>query len=145
MNKGIFWCYVTVFDDDMFSHTINPVMVRCDRDGKALEEVEYSSKSGENFNHKIEWEKKTASVRKSQRKPFDYYPRGRVEVTPGSVKVFANPVIIADEDAKKAIVQCFELEEVKDDIKWIADNSKHYRYCRDAMGDAAWLDDDEEE
>ena len=33
---------------------------------------------------------------------------------------------------------------VREDIKWNADNSKHYRYAEDGMASMAWLDDEEE-
>ena len=142
MYKGIFWCYVLCFDDDMFIHNLETVRVQCDMNGNPLEPIEFSSKSGDNFNHEIEWEKIMADVRPGRRKPFDYYPRGRVEVKNGVIKVFANPVIVADEDAKDAVVHFFELKDVVDKIKWIADGSKHYEYCVDAM-DAACRDDEE--
>ena len=40
MYKGIFWFYLTCFDDDMFGVTVLPVKVKCDLSGNALEEVE---------------------------------------------------------------------------------------------------------
>ena len=49
MYKGIFWCYLTCFDDDMFGVTVLPVKVKCNLSGSALEEAEFSSKSGDNF------------------------------------------------------------------------------------------------
>ena len=129
VKKGIFWCYVMVFDDDMYSHVLQTVMVSCDRNGTPTEKVEFSSKSGENFNHKIKWEK----LAKNSRHPYNYFPRGRVEISKGVVRIFANPVILAEEEAKNLIVTSFELEGVKDEIKWIADNSAHYCYVVDAM------------
>lgn len=48
--KGIFW-YVPN------EKKLITVKVKCDRNGVALEDVDYSSKSGENFNHKAEWAK----------------------------------------------------------------------------------------
>ncbi len=135
MYKGIFWCNVIYFDDDMYSHKLMVQMVKCDLTGLALEEAEFSSKSGDSFNHRVEWEKKAATERFCRQKPYNYYPRGRVEVKNGEVRIFANPVIIEDEDAKALIVKSFELTSVQTGIRWIADNSKHYRYAIDAMGD----------
>ena len=51
---------------------------KCNSDGMALEHVEYSSKSRNNFNHKAEWSKLPKSVTNGQ--PYNYYPRGRVEI-----------------------------------------------------------------
>jgi NAD-dependent DNA ligase len=103
MYKGIFWCYVSCFDDDLYAHTVLPVRVKCDINGKETENVEYSSKSGENFNHEIEWEKLAETSRKYRNKPFDFYPRGRVEIKNGKVRIFANPIIIEDDEAKALI------------------------------------------
>ena len=133
MKKGIFWCYVSCFDDDMYTHQLLTVMVDCDISGKPMEKAEFSSKSGENFNHKTEWEKRHNNSKRTRNKPFDYYPRGRVEIKNGKIRIFANPVIIDDDEAKSLIVKTFELEDVKDDISWICDNSRHYRYAEDAM------------
>ena len=143
MNKGIFWVYFVCFDDDMCYPTVINVKVKCDINGNPLEPVEFSSKSGDNFNHKIEWANLMEEKKPRRKKPFDYYPRGRVEIKNGKIRIFANPVIVADDEAKEAIIECFELEENKEAIQWIADNSKHYKYVHDAMGDC--LADDEEE
>ena len=143
MYKGIFWSYLSWFDDDMYGATVLPIRVKCDADGNPLEAVEFSSKSGENFNHKTEWEKMKATSRMCRKHPFDYFPRGRVEVNNGNIKVFANPVIIAEESAKNMVVKAFELEDVVEKIIWIADESKHYSFLVDCMsGD--YLDDDED-
>ena len=138
MYKGVFWCNMLWFDDDMFYHNLLPVRVKCDGDGTALEECTYSSKSGNNFNHKIEWEKMRETESVCRKHPFNYYPRGRVEVKNDSIKIFANPVIIDDEKARELIIEAFELTEYKDSINWIADNSKHYHYLIDAM--SCWSD-----
>ncbi len=55
----------------------------------------------------------------------------------------ANPVILAEEDAKASIIELFELEEYRDKIIWIADNSRHYRFVTDTM--ACFYPDDDEE
>ena len=130
MYKGIFWSYMSWFDDDMYVPVILPIRVKCDINGNALEEVIYSSKSGKNFNHKAEWEKKKETSRLCRKHPFDYFPRGRVEVRNGRIQIFANPVILSEE-VKKLIIETFELEDVKGKIFWIADNSPHYKYIVD--------------
>ena len=107
-----------------------------------LEEAEFSSKSGDNFNHEIEWEKRKDSARICRRHPYNYYPRGRVEIKNGKIKIFANPVIMEEPDAMEDIIKAFELEEVKDNVSWIADGSKHYCFAVDGMS-GAFLDDDE--
>ena len=131
MFKGIFWCYVICFDFDMYTRNLITVKVPCDGDGNPLEKADFSSKSGDNFVHKIEWDKISENNRNNH--PYNYYPRGRVEINKGKIKIYANPVIICDEEARGLIVKTFELKEREKEIKWIADNSKHYQYDIDAM------------
>lgn len=52
MRKGIFWC--TNFDSEC--PELITVSVVCDKDGDSQEPVQFSSKSGNNFNHRIEWD-----------------------------------------------------------------------------------------
>ena len=78
------------------------------------------SKSGDNYNHRLKW----PDVRPAGcRKPFDYYPRGRVEYTnKGRPKIYMNHHV--DERFIKEIMAAFELDEVPlIDI----DGSEHYK------------------
>ena len=79
------------------------------------------SESGDNYNHRLKW----PYVRPEgcRRKPFDYYPRGRVEYTnKGKPKIYMNHHV--DEKFIKEIMTAFELtEEPVIDI----DGSKHYK------------------
>jgi len=104
------------------------VKVKCDRNGVALEDADYSSKSGENFNHKAEWAKFSKSITKGQ--PFNYYPRGRVEIKNGKVKVFMSPVLCRF-DVFGLIMETFELNNDDVTIREVADNSEHYKYLID--------------
>ena len=88
MYKGIFWCYLLYFDDDMCYPSLPNVKVKCDTSGAPLEEAVFSSKSGNNFNHEAEWTRITAGKRDAAKLPFDYYPRGRVEIRGGTIKIF---------------------------------------------------------
>ena len=64
------------------------VAIPCDRNGVTNETVAFSAKSGESFNHKTEWSKLDKSI--TQGKPFNYYPRGRVEIRNGKATIFLN-------------------------------------------------------
>ena len=124
--KGIFW----------YSPTKKKLIVKkakCNSDGVALEHVEYSSKSMSNFNHKAEWSKLPKSVTNGQ--PYNYYPRGRVEIKNNKAKVYLNPVLICTIPAQKKAfcpISLIEkefglgLKTIRADI--IPDNSKHYSY-----------------
>lgn len=123
MKKGIFWCDSFGCDSP---HLI-VVSVKCDADGKSDRPIDFSSKSGQNFNHKAEWQKLSRSVTRGQ--PFNYYPRGRVEIKNRKATVYLNPdlnnTVVLNE-----IIENFELKN-QQDLKSIAvksDGSSHYHY-----------------
>ena len=65
------------------------------------------SKSGDNYNHKLLWERVKT---KGCNKPFDYYPRGRVEISnKGKPVVYMNPYI--GEESIELIMAALELNE----------------------------------
>jgi len=70
MNKGIFW----LITNQSGEKELLCIKVACDAMGDPKEPVMFSSKSGENFNHKAEWSK--LSPRLTLGKPFNYFPRG---------------------------------------------------------------------
>lgn len=122
MRKGIFWC--TKFDAE--SMELITVSVVCDKDGDSQEPVQFSSKSGNNFNHRIEWNHLDRKI--TEGKAFDYYPRGRVEIKNGKATVFLNPVINKECIVSK-IIDEFDLmtgELKRIDIK--SDGSNHYHF-----------------
>ena len=128
--KGIFWCYWSEgTDSEKDAPHIIATRVLCDADGNALEEVELSSKRGSNFNHKAEWERKAKDIRFNFGKlPYNYFPRGRVEINKSRIKIFASPIIVGNISAQNSVVEGFCIEDKKDEIQWKADNSKHYQY-----------------
>ena len=123
MRKGIFWVVI----DDEETNLIS-VTAECDVDGTSIDpDILFSSKSGDNFNHKIEWSRLPRSVTKG--KLFNYYPRGRVEIKNGKVKIYINPDVYND-DLKEMIIKLFDLLEHSDKIRVVIDNSAHYQYSR---------------
>ena len=80
--KGIFW---------WIGSQLICRKVMCDSDGLPLEAVEFTSKSGDNFNHKAEWEKFSKKI--TDGNPYNYYPRGRVEIKRGKATVYLNPAL----------------------------------------------------
>lgn len=145
--KGIFWCCKQpVSTGEMHYIIYYPILVYCDDKGNALEEIEiiyssgnrikqlptpqYSSKKGDNFNHKIEWERHTyhKDSYPTNKHPFNYYPRGRIEIHNGKIKIFASPIIVATPGYREAVCAYYQLNEYRNDITWIADNSAHYQY-----------------
>ena len=84
-----------------------------------------NSKYGGNYNHKQTWETYVpAELRRD--KPYNYYPRGRVEIKEkGKAKIFLNPDIATDEIIAY-IIEKFRLQHRE--VKVVADGSKHYGY-----------------
>ena len=123
MEKGIFWAH----KDADGKIELLTVKTPCDENGSALCPVCYTSKSGDNFNHKTEWEKLGRSVTSGH--TFNAYPRGRVEIKNGKVTVYANPVLLR-EDIQLFIIQAFRLEEAaaQSKVRFCADGSAHYRF-----------------
>ncbi len=113
MYKGIFW---------LIGGELLNVKVTCNESGSAIQKVQYSSKSGENFNHKAEWEQIPHKITKS--KPYNYYPRGRVEIKNGKATVYLNPALNIDE-ITEIIKAEFGLSDIKTVFK--SDGSEHYQ------------------
>ena len=82
------------------------------------------SKSGDNFNHRLLW----VYIRPAGcRKPYDYYPRGRVEYKKnGTPVIYMNPNIGSEYILQ--IKNAFDLNE-EPVIRY--DYSEHYKCCLD--------------
>lgn len=116
--KGVFW-YVPGTKELIVKK------VACDNNGMALELTEYTSKSGDNFNHKIEWSKFLHSITKG--KPYNFYPRGRVEIKRGMAIVYLNPSL-KEPQIEEMIKSEFSLLDEAINIRFVADGSFHYEY-----------------
>lgn len=127
MRKGIFWCA----NLDTECPELITVSAACDKNGDSKELVRFSSKSGNNFNHRPEWERLDRSI--TAGRPFNYYPRGRVEIKNGKATVFLNPAI-NKECIVYRIMDAFEL--MTGELNCInikSDGSSHYRFtCESA-------------
>ncbi len=121
MKKGVFWC----MDFDTNHPKLIIAAVACDRNGLTNEAAAFSAKSGENFNHKAEWSKLDKRITRG--KPFNYYPRGRVEIKNGKATIFLNP----DLHSEPVIRQIFDAFEIAANnglksIRVQRDGSWHY-------------------
>ena len=126
MKKGIFWIVdrenLKNNEPYLFRIPVDPVGVPC-----PLTHIPpLNSKHGDNYNHKQTWEEYVSSELRNG-KPYDYYPRGRVEIKDkGKAKIFFNPDI-ATEEIIAYIVEKFRLQ--RREVKVIADGSKYYHYA----------------
>lgn len=86
------------------------------------------SKSGDSLNHKRLWETLSSNI--TYNKPFDYYPRGRVEIKNRKAKVFVPPDLV---EFKEAIIKfCkdkfnLSFENGIKNIEMYIDGSEHYK------------------
>ncbi len=104
MFKGVFW----IIDGKLYSFPF---------DGTQTDGI---AKSGDTYNHKKLWE---FVKPKGCNKPYNYYPRGRVEITnKGKPVIYMNPNI--DSVYIKSIKNDFE---IFTDVCVRYDYSEHYR------------------
>lgn len=124
--RGIFW----IPDIDNVDGSKLFFTIPCDFDG-CINDPDFhisdkmSSVGSDNYNHKRVWSTLPKSV--THGKPFDYYPRGRVEISNGVAKVF-HSVHIPQDELKQFVVDKFNLTSYNGikRIKMIADQSDHY-------------------
>ena len=116
--KGIFW----IKD---FLNLVS-VKIEVDKNGKAVHDDNLNSKKGDNFNHKMTWERFNRKI--TDGKPYNYYPRGRVEIRNGKAIIFANPYICT-QDVLDMVKNEFHLhaENGIEEIIMKPDYSNHYK------------------
>lgn len=121
--KGIFWivCRESLKNNEpyLFRIPVDPVGIPC-----PLAPIPpLNSKHGDNYTHKRTWEEYVPAELRNG-KPYNYYPRGRVEIKDkGKAKIFLNPDIATDEIIAY-IIEKFRLQHRE--VKVIADGSRHY-------------------
>jgi hypothetical protein len=129
LSFGIFW--LVSESTDLAGYELIAFKVLCDRSGNATEipAIPLNSKSGGSYNHKAMWEahvKNNPRHKPFNRKGFNYYPRGRVEVKHDRATIYLNP-LLTQPDIVGKIKRVFGLcPESITSIRIIADNSAHY-------------------
>lgn len=122
LSKGVFWIV-----EDMRLQYIFPIP--CDKNGNIIGLTEYklNSKGGSNYNHKLLWAELPKEL--THNKPFDYFPRGRVEIRNAKATVYLHPDM-NNEKIRKFIVTAFALTEENgiSGIRFVSDGSTHYKY-----------------
>lgn len=107
--RGVFW----VIDDELMDdHIVAEMFVEGASVGL--------SKSGTNYNHKLLWEHVKPP---GCNKPYDYYPRGRVEISnKGKPVIYMNKNI--DGDVVERVLKIFHITEYP---RIHYDGSEHYK------------------
>lgn len=127
MNKGIFWfpCFVGTEGELIFTEEIEALPVPCDEDGNPKVPASFNSRNGRSNTHKDSWEEVTAGRKDLRGIPWNYFPRGRVEISRGRAFIFMNPEILNCADYLERIRETFGIGHL--DIRVRIDNSAHYQ------------------
>lgn len=129
LSSGIFW--VLADNQKLDGYTLLSFTIPCDIYGTPLggHVMELNSQNGLTYNHKKVWEsvvQKDSSYRPYNKKPFDYYPRGRVQIANNKARIYLNQNICTEsviEDIKNAFG--LSLDTISQ-IRVLVDNSTHY-------------------
>lgn len=125
LSKGVFW--ITDLEELENNKMFYPIPVdpMGNIDG-SFDRRKLNSKKGDNYNHEKLW--KNINTKETRQKEFDYYPRGRVEISGGKAIIYASPHICTEEIAG-VIREKFHLTEENGikEIVIIPDYSKHYQ------------------
>ena len=126
--KGIFWI---VNMDDIYANDKYCFLIPTDMNGKVASSIDLNAKSGTTYNHERTW--KMLSSVYTHGKPYNYYPRGRVEIANGKAIIYLNPVINTEE-VKRFLTSEFHLYEINGikSVRMISDGSEHYKCYLDS-------------
>jgi len=130
LSSGIFWVISDNYDLNNFK--LVSFKIPCDLNGnpKNTHSIELNSKSGNNYNHKKLWdnEVKNNNLHKPyNKKDFNYYPRGRVEISNNKAVIYLNPHINKPE-LKDEIMNDFGIfSQYISEVRVITDGSDHYK------------------
>lgn len=127
MRKGIFWflCFVDQEGELIFTGEIMSLSIPCDEDGNPKVPVSFNSKNGCSNTHKASWQTVTKGRKDLRKIPWNYFPRGRVEISRGRAFVFMNPRILGCGDYLELIKETFGIACL--DVRVKIDNSAHYQ------------------
>ncbi len=125
MCKGIFW----ITDVDNIYENKTFFLIPCDDAGMPIGEMKLNSKNNDNLNHKLTWDSLPSSV--TNNKPYNFYPRGRVEIKKGrKAVIYLNPKI-NNPEVISWVIDKYGLSESEMKIDVKSDGSDHYKCYMD--------------
>jgi len=138
LSFGIFW----IISDDLDFNDYKLLCFRafCDAYGNPMKlpEIPLNSKSGTSYNHKIMWDsriKNNPANKPYNKKSYNYYPRGRVEIANNTAIIYLSPLINQSQLIARIKSEFGLSSENISSMRIIADNSAHYECLqgREAM------------
>jgi len=128
--SGVFW--VIADDAELDNYKLLAFKIPCDINGNptGIQALELNAKSGRTYNHKKLWEddvRNNSEYKPYNRKPYDYYPRGRVEIANSRATIYLSPHLDSI-DLTEEIKREFGLRaQGLSGIRVLPDTSVHYR------------------
>jgi hypothetical protein len=134
--SGVFWILSDYYD--LSDYKFLPFVIPCDRNGipNNTHTIELNSKSGNSYNHKRLWEnniKNDNNYRPYNKKSYDYYPRGRVEISNNKATIFLNPNINKSNFIDKIKEEYGLIPYNISEVRIISDGSGHYQCFLDRI------------
>ena len=121
MYKGIFWI---VDKEELNNNNKFLIKIKTDCTGAIIDyDFPLNSKKGDNYAHKNTWG--GLPYKMTRNKPFDFYPRGRIEIKENVCRIYINPDLNSLEIINYLKEQ-FDLYSIES-IKVIVDHSIHYK------------------
>jgi len=130
LSFGIFW--VISDSEDLDDYKLLCFNVPCDVYGNSTEtpDIPLNSKSGASYNHKAVWESHVKNNRLHKpynKNDYNYYPRGRVEISINKAVIYLNPHINQAHILMEIKATFGLCENNISKVRVVADNSAHYR------------------
>ena len=119
LSRGIFWVTAESESELDVAHIV-AFAKHCNENGAFFDVDGLSSADGTDYNHKATWATLPKSL--THGNPFDYYPRGRVEIHGGKATIWLNENILP---LTSEIVRLFGLKNVTTAVR--VDGSRHYK------------------
>lgn len=123
--SGVFWIIDT---DNIENNKKYCFKIPCDTNGNPRDTQKYdlNAKSGTTYNHEKLW--KALGSKFTNNKPYNYYPRGRVDISVGKATVYLNP-FINTQKVQEFIGREFNLtgDNGIKKVTFKSDGSEHYK------------------
>lgn len=120
LGKGLFW----LTENDLGTIQLTCCKVLCSPNG---EELEAENTEREKLNHERVWAALDKNI--TRNKPYNYYPRGRVEIKKRKATIYLHPIMY-DKEVLVQVMAHFGLYRRNGlkDIRIKSDHSKRYRF-----------------